>query len=132
MTALYMWIVPRFNRLRQVDNRPSRLLPRTMGAFLCLFLVTSMTIVADQLLDYIYDLRSLRQTIRRNDQHLKGGQEFYEKLIQRNQALFELLGEQGPKIFTSNGHVKRLFGLYTTSYETHLDYINLHHHLTHQ
>ncbi|OTF69717.1 hypothetical protein BLA29_001198 [Euroglyphus maynei] len=127
MTALYMWIVPRFNRwLGLHDTRvASRLWPRRMmGALLCFFFVTSITIVSDQFLDYVYDLRCLRQTIRQNQQHVQGGREFYEKLIERNQTMFELLADRGPEFFTPNGNVKRLFGLYTTSFSTHLDLVN--------
>ncbi|XP_027200031.2 transmembrane protein 177-like [Dermatophagoides pteronyssinus] len=129
MTGLYMWLVPKFNRslgFYESNNltRSLRLLPRMCGALFCMFLMTTITIVSDQFLDYIYDLNCLRKTIRQNDQHIHGGCEFYQKLIKRNQAMYELLADHGPKFFNKNGDVKRLFGLYTTSYSTHLDFLN--------
>lgn len=121
-TLFLMWIVPRFNsKLSNLSKKKFGLLPRTLGATLCLIFVSFSSILIDQLLDYLYDIRALKQTINNdNIQYKLGAQEYYQKLIDRNCALFELLSDYGPDFYSEDGQQKKMFGLYNISYETHL------------
>ncbi|KAH8010236.1 hypothetical protein HPB51_026288 [Rhipicephalus microplus] len=40
--------------------------------------------------------------------YVEGGVEYYEKLLQRNRALRELLGDEGRKYYTSKGNIDRI------------------------
>lgn len=41
-------------------------------------------------------------------EYVEGGVEYYEKLLQRNRALRELLGDEGRKYYTSKGNIDRI------------------------
>jgi hypothetical protein len=78
----------------------------------------------DHGLDYAYDVLALRRTLSRLPperlDYRRGAVEFYQKNIERNGALWELLGEHGPRNYTEDGKVKRVWGLWPQSYQTHL------------
>ena len=55
------------------------------------------------------DWKSLKNTSRLGTDFIEGGIEFYNKLLQRNSALYHLLGEKGSKLYTITGNEKISF-----------------------
>lgn len=101
--------------LLQTKNRYLKL----SSSVCCLFLVAFTGISTDQLLDYLYDLRSMKLVISQTGpEYHSGAIEFYQKLIERNQVLHELLGNM--RFFDEDGSAFRLFGLVRQSYHTNL------------
>ncbi|KAJ6216782.1 hypothetical protein RDWZM_007939 [Blomia tropicalis] len=115
-------LAPTVNRKLGFTGR-KKLIPRLSIGLLCFTLVTVLAgSIIDQLLDEIYDIRALKQTLQQapNDEYRRGAEEYYSKLIERNCALYELLGPYGSQFYTEDGRTKRLFGLMSQSYENHL------------
>ncbi|XP_065285918.1 transmembrane protein 177 [Dermacentor albipictus] len=56
----------------------------------------------------LWDKRADREAAALGRDYVEGGIEYYEKLLQRNRALRELLGDEGRKCYTSKGNINRI------------------------
>jgi len=52
----------------------------------------------------MYEKEADMAVIKLGENYLKGGLEYYNKIIQRNIALHTLMGEEGKKLFTAGGN----------------------------
>ena len=99
-------------------------LPRILCGLMCFLSITVITgAVLDQLLDEWYDIRALRQTLKlakAKPEYQIGAIEYYQKLIERNKAMYEMLGDHASHYFTEDGQTRRVFGLLKQSYEKNL------------
>lgn len=111
---------------RKLGFTQKKPLPRICIGVLCFFTVTlAAGSVIDQLLDEWYDLVATKRVLQTattlsKSEYLTGAIEFYSKLIERNKATFDLLGEYGPQCYTDDGQTRRVFGFLKQSYEPHL------------
>uniref|UniRef100_A0A023FWE8 Putative conserved plasma membrane protein n=1 Tax=Amblyomma parvum TaxID=251391 RepID=A0A023FWE8_AMBPA len=55
-----------------------------------------------------WDKKADRRAAALGSNYVEGGIEYYEKILQRNRALRELLGSEGERCYTSKGNVNRL------------------------
>ncbi|UXI17646.1 hypothetical protein NH340_JMT03589 [Sarcoptes scabiei] len=119
-TLIILWFFPKLNKIS--NNSLPKLIgyKKTLLSLSFLMLVISTGILIDHTLDHFYDIWSLKKTIRFNREYLNGAIEYYSKLIDRNKSIFELLGDKRSQFFTSDGRTKKLFGIYSLSYEKHL------------
>lgn len=115
-------LAPVVNRRLGYSTLQKRL-PRVFGGLACFLAVTVFAgSIIDELLDELYDIRALRRTLKiaPTANYQTGAVEYYSKLINRNKALYELLGDHASQYYTEDGQTKRIFGLWKQSYETHL------------
>lgn len=56
----------------------------------------------------LWDRKADREAAALGRDFVEGGIEYYEKLLQRNRALRELLGDEGRKCYTSKGNINRI------------------------
>ena len=58
---------------------------------------------------YGWNIAADEAAVNQGPEYYEGAVEYYQKLIQRNAALYELLGSEGPKRYTKDGEPKGLF-----------------------
>ena len=60
---------------------------------------------------YTYDWNKTADVgaVEQGNDYYEGAIEYYQKIMQRNAALYQLLGSEGPKRYTKNGEPKGLF-----------------------
>lgn len=130
-TGASFWIVRVMNGLLQSKSKEFRksLLNRSLAGIVWIVAVAVVGVTVD-LLDHVYDIRALKRALRSGDFE-QGATEFYQKSIERNRALYELLGHYGPTYYRQNGDIPKLLGLWSVSYRTHLAVIDNWNHQQH-
>lgn len=98
--TLYNVITYRFN-LRQQNM----MLCRSLYSSFTLFGVLLWFGIKDYQ-SYYFDIKNDEALCSLGTEYIKGGQEFYEKMLARNRAARTLFGEEGKKMFTAYGNEK--------------------------
>lgn len=120
-TMVSLLVAPNVRSSLKVGNRYVKLGAGLLGS-VCVALAGWL---ADELIDQTYDIRALNQALTaadRREEYAQGAVEYYDKIIQRNQALFKLLKQFGPSFYTEQGEAKSwIAGLFHKSYRSHLE-----------
>lgn len=110
-----------------LDRLGGRASNKYVKAAACAFGFVSFALggwLADELIDQTYDVRALNQALTAaggREDYALGAVEYYGKMIKRNEAIFSLLKQHGPRFFGPDGSTKHwAFGLLHKSFHSHL------------
>lgn len=92
------------NRRLGLCHRVPRKVRLVLYTVLAAFSGTMFLCIKDASSQY-WDKQADKNAASMGPDYLQGGIEYYEKMLQRNRALRELMGEAGEKIYTSKGNI---------------------------